>query len=108
AKFAVAHGEAVGIGMVVEARLGELLGITERGTATRIRTAVDLYGLPTAPPPDASADALLAAMQDDKKARSSAIRCVLPSRIGAAHGNAKTGWTVQVSEEAVREAIGGS
>lgn len=93
-KFEVLHGEAVAIGMMCEARLGERLGITAAGTAERLRRALEAYGLPTALPRGPSASDLLAAMQVDKKARAGAVRFALPQAIGAMHHTAEGGWTV--------------
>ena len=44
------HGEAVAIGMVFAARLGESLGTTEPGTAGRLEALLRGFGLPTRPP----------------------------------------------------------
>lgn len=41
------HGEAIAIGMVAEARLGEHLGITRAGTAEVVESRLDQAGLPT-------------------------------------------------------------
>lgn len=41
------HGEAIAIGMVAEARLGEHLGITKPGTADTVETHLAKAGLPT-------------------------------------------------------------
>ena len=41
------HGEAVAIGMCAMARVGEKLGITEKGTAKRIKKVCRLFQLPT-------------------------------------------------------------
>lgn len=40
------HGEAVGIGMVLEARLGEAVGVTAKGTAARIVGLPEQFRLP--------------------------------------------------------------
>jgi len=40
------HGEAVGVGMLMTARLSEALGITARGTAARIEACLSHYRLP--------------------------------------------------------------
>ncbi len=44
---ALSHGRAVGIGMVMAAQVGESLGVTEMGTAARIRRVLENYGMPT-------------------------------------------------------------
>lgn len=107
ARFAVLHGEAVAIGMAYESRLAEALGIAQRGTAARIRSLLERYGLPLDLPETATAvDDLLTAMQLDKKSRKGTVRFALPSAVGAMHGNAHSGWTVAVAEEQIREVLG--
>jgi 3-dehydroquinate synthase len=104
-KFEVLHGEAVAIGMVSEARLGERLGVTVAGTAERIRRALEAYGLPTALPRGPSADDLLRAMQVDKKARAGALRFALPQGIGAMHRAPGDGWTVAPDPRAIADIL---
>lgn len=107
-RFAVLHGEAVGIGMICEARLGERLGITAAGTAERLRRALAAYGLPTALPNGPTASDLLAAMQVDKKARAGAVRFALPQAIGEMYHSSKEGWTVAPDPTAIAEILAAS
>lgn len=82
----IAHGEAVAIGMVAAARLGEALGATGRGTADRIAALLARLSLPTRPDPAApgfSREAIAGAMLSDKKKCGDRIRFVLLDRIGA-------------------------
>ena len=106
AKFATLHGEAVAIGMAYEARLAEALGIAEPGTADRLRRLLERYNLPLELPQSATADALLAAMQLDKKAREGTVRFALPQAIGRMYADGKS-WTVAAPESVVREVLGG-
>jgi len=106
AKFATPHGEAVAIGMAYEARLAEALGIAEAGTANRVQRLLERYNLPLDLPASATVDALVAAMQLDKKARESAVRFALPQAIGRMHADGKS-WTVAASEDVVRDVLGG-
>jgi len=106
AKFTTLHGEAVAIGMAYEARLAEALGIAEPGTADRVRRLLDRYNLPLELPESATADALVAAMQLDKKARDGAVRFALPQAIGRMYADGKS-WTVAAPEGVVREVLGG-
>jgi 3-dehydroquinate synthase len=76
------HGTAVGLGMVLEARLGERLGITERRTANRLAHALEALGLPGHPPPDTDTAAALAYLTADKKRREGRLHCVLLRRLG--------------------------
>lgn len=66
--YAIPHGEAVAIGLVAEARLGEELGLTAQGTADRIAGVFRALGLPTEVPP-LDQEAVIAAMAYDKKSR---------------------------------------
>jgi len=104
AKFAALHGEAVAIGMALEARLAEVLGIAELGTADRIRRVLERYGLPLQLPETATVDALMAAMQLDKKSREGTVRFALPQTIGRMYADGQ-GWTVAAPEGAVREVL---
>ena len=101
-KYEVAHGEAVAIGMVQEARLAEVLGIAAAGTAGRVRQALERYQLPLELPETARVDDLIAAMHRDKKARGGEVRFALPRRVGEMHGDAHAGWTTPVPEQALR------
>lgn len=78
----MSHGECVAIGMVWEAQLGELLGITEPGTSFRLKTALERQGLPTVIPPGLQPEVLLKTMGNDKKAGSHGLAFSLLTRIG--------------------------
>ena len=107
AKFATLHGEAVAIGMAYEARLAEALGIAEAGTADRVQRLLERYNLPLDLPASATVDALVAAMQLDKKARESAVRFALPQAIGRMFADG-TSWTVAAPEDVVRDVLRGA
>ena len=72
------HGEAVGAGMIMAARLSGL----EAGDAARLENLVAAAGLRTEPPAIDKAD-WLAAMGMDKKVRDKRLRFVLLDEIGA-------------------------
>ncbi|HLS48233.1 MAG TPA: 3-dehydroquinate synthase [Gemmatimonadales bacterium] len=65
--YAVPHGEAVAIGLVLEAAIGEAIGRTEPGTRRRIESVLDGLGLPVTLPSGLSAESLLPAFGRDKK-----------------------------------------
>jgi 3-dehydroquinate synthase len=99
--YALAHGEAVAIGLVTECRLAESMGLAEPGIADAVAQLLERLGLPVALPGFSPAR-LLEAMATDKKNRGSRIRFALPVSIGAmAPGE---GWTVAVLEPEI-EAI---
>ncbi len=76
------HGEAVGLGMVVAARLGERLGVTEAGLADRTVALLEALGLPTGGLRLDPAR-VRELISRDKKARAS-VRVVLCKRPGEA------------------------
>ncbi|HEV8265402.1 MAG TPA: 3-dehydroquinate synthase [Gemmatimonadales bacterium] len=104
-KFEVLHGEAVAIGMAIEARLAETLGIAAKGTADRIVQLLERCRLPVERPDGPSVDDLIEAMRGDKKVREGGeIRFALPKGIGVMHGD-KQAWTVGVEEGRIREVV---
>ncbi|MEM7417211.1 MAG: 3-dehydroquinate synthase [Gemmatimonadota bacterium] len=99
--FAVGHGTAVAAGMRVEARIGEILGVTEAGTRASIEAATRPLGLP--PVPALDADDVLRHVGVDKKARAGRPRYVLLERIGATATDG--GFARTVPDAVVREAL---
>jgi len=102
--YSLLHGEAVAIGMALEGRLAELVGVAQAGTADAITNALRAAGLPTDLPQPFDRDAVLEAMRSDKKARSGKMQFALPRRIGEMAG-AETGWTVAVADDQLREVL---
>lgn len=76
----ISHGEAVGIGMVMISEAGENFGITEKGTADRIRAVLRKYNLKTED--KNSVKDIVAAMYNDKKRTGSGIKFVMLHSIG--------------------------
>lgn len=74
------HGAAVGIGMVLIARLGEHMGLTEDGTAEQIASLLEKYGLPVSD--SAPLDQIVGATALDKKGLGGDLRIVLLHTIG--------------------------
>ena len=74
------HGAAVGIGMVLIARLGEHMGLTEAGTAEQIAAVLQKYHLPVSD--NASLDEVIRATALDKKGLGGDLRIVLLRSIG--------------------------
>jgi 3-dehydroquinate synthase len=75
------HGEAVAIGMVCASRLASALGRIDSELTRRQKSLLQALGLPV-DVPDVSHEALLQAMQSDKKVEHGRLRFVLPSRLG--------------------------
>ncbi len=74
------HGEAVGCGMVMAARLSQAVGLVDGAFVDRIRHLVERAGLPVVAPvldPQRNAQRYLDLMRVDKKAEAGEIRFVL-------------------------------
>jgi 3-dehydroquinate synthase len=98
--YALRHGEAIAIGMVLEAQLGELLGVTAAGTSDAIRDAVTRAGLPVRT--DLPAVDLLARTQTDKKKAAGQVEYALPARLGQFDQ-----WSVPVADQAILTVLRG-
>lgn len=102
--YRILHGEAVAMGMVAEARLGELAGWTLPGLADEISDLCTTLGLPVRIPSAFDADAVIALARGDKKARAGVAEYALPMRLGEM--NAVEGrYALAVNEALVRTAI---
>ncbi|MEQ1855980.1 MAG: 3-dehydroquinate synthase [Longimicrobiales bacterium] len=97
-QFEIGHGSAVAVGMLLEAELGEILGVTERGTRDRLQGPLTrLVG----PSPKFDPDVVLPFLRADKKVRGGEIRVVFLRRVGETDpGQA---WTRPVPQDAIRD-----
>ncbi len=80
--YRVRHGEAVAIGMVIEARLSTTLGYARPALVEEISRCLEGLNLPTELPADMDREVFFAAMQHDKKKSSGKIKFALPVQIG--------------------------
>ncbi|HEY2410866.1 MAG TPA: 3-dehydroquinate synthase [Pirellulaceae bacterium] len=92
------HGEAVAIGMICASRLAEDLGYIDAAMTQRQQQLLKQLGLPVAVPA-LDENALLTAMQHDKKTENGKLRFVLPRQMG--HVEVISG----VEAERVRKAL---
>jgi 3-dehydroquinate synthase len=98
--YRVPHGHAVSIGMALEARLGESVGITARDTARAVERVLEGFGLPVALPRGLEPADVARATGSDKKAVEGRTRYALvaaPGKLARMGGD----WTHPVSFEAV-------
>ncbi|HEY6040848.1 MAG TPA: 3-dehydroquinate synthase, partial [Anaerolineae bacterium] len=93
--FQVPHGEAVALGLVCATTLSRQLGLLLEPEAKRITNVIAQCGLPTRIPNELGTDALLKAMQTDKKRSGNQVRLVLPRALGR----------VEIFEAVTREQI---
>jgi 3-dehydroquinate synthase len=76
------HGEAVSIGMHLEAKLSQALNLIKREEVLKIKAIIDAYGLPSALPAGIDVDYMLSSMQLDKKSVAGELKFILPQKIG--------------------------
>lgn len=76
------HGEAVAVGMHIEARLSMLLGLISGREVERIRSLIRDYDLPAEMPENVRLGDIVASMQLDKKAVAGELKFILPEKIG--------------------------
>jgi 3-dehydroquinate synthase len=103
--YRLLHGEAVAIGMVVEAGLGESLGITKSGTAGTLDAILRQFDLPTRVPDAWPADQVMQAMRYDKKNRAGATRMTLLRSLGEIARSGTDEWTHAVDMDTVEHAF---
>ena len=75
------HGEAISIGMLCASRLAVSLSMIDDTVTQRQEKLLKRFGLPTEMP-DLNHDALINAMQHDKKVEHGKLRFILPDRLG--------------------------
>ena len=102
--FRLLHGEAIAIGMVVEARIGERLGITAAGSADRLRELLLRLEMPVDVPDVMAPAMILSATRSDKKARKGKVEYSLIDGIGSA-SEAGGRWSWPVEDEVVLAAL---
>jgi len=92
------HGEAVSVGMMGAAKIGELLQIMDLDDVERQKEVLQAYGLPISAP-GLNSEAIISAMTSDKKTTGGSISWVLLDGIGKAITNN------EVPDKYVREAL---
>ncbi len=102
--YTLLHGEAVAIGMALEAEGAERIGLADAGTAAAIRDALAAAGLPTRRPAALRPADVVAATRGDKKARGGVVEYALPTRVGAMVGAGGT-WSVPLDDALVLELL---
>ncbi|MGD0338559.1 MAG: 3-dehydroquinate synthase [Bacteroidota bacterium] len=78
----IKHGEAVLLGMLVESRMANLLGILDEGEYKRIASLINRLALPNILP-SLSNGKLVAFMSHDKKVKEKKIHFIIPTKIGS-------------------------
>jgi 3-dehydroquinate synthase len=103
-RYEMPHGEAVAVGLVLESRLAEHLGVTEPGLQPRLALLLSRLQLPVALPPGIDLQALVGSMLADKKNRAGEIHFALPASVGRM--SETEGWTTAVPERVIEKILG--
>jgi 3-dehydroquinate synthase len=77
------HGEAVAIGMHMEAKLSSQLGLIRQEEVSRIKALIESCDLPAEMPDEITIHDLLEKMQIDKKTVAGKMHFVLPEKVGS-------------------------
>jgi 3-dehydroquinate synthase len=102
--YALPHGFAVAIGMVIEAAAGEAASITAAGTSARIERLLARLQLPSSTNLVHSGS-LSDALRMDKKARRGRPRYALPARIGELARPSAESWTFELPDSIVQRVL---
>ena len=102
--YEITHGQAVGLGMMIEAEIGVAMGVTHEHVTADIATALAHVRLP-----DSivfhNGLPLIEATGHDKKSRSGEVRYVLLETVGKVARTEAGEWTWPVPDDVVREAL---
>lgn len=99
--YAIPHGEAVAIGLVLETRVAERMGVARASTADQIAALLHSLGLPTSPPP-VDRERVMSGMLADKKNRSGVVHAALVASFGTMARDGEA-WTYPLDMKAFSE-----
>jgi 3-dehydroquinate synthase len=88
------HGEAVSIGMYLEAKLASMLDLINDKEVVRIKALIDSYSLPSEKPQDIDVGHILSSMELDKKVVAGQLKFILPEKIGKVRIQTGVSWKI--------------
>jgi 3-dehydroquinate synthase len=97
-RFLLRHGEAIGIGLIAEAKIAEQMGLAHSDLSGRIKAVIEKVGLPTRYA-NLETETIMQLMRSDKKKQLGRLKFALPRDIG------EVVIGVDVKEELVRAAL---
>lgn len=101
--YAIPHGEAVAMGLVLETRVAERMGVAAAGTADQVAKLLSALGLPVVPPA-VDCTRVLEAMQADKKNRAGVVHAALLASFGTIARDGEA-WTMPIDLRVLRELL---
>lgn len=103
--YRLSHGEAVAIGLVIQAKIGRKLGFISERDLSRVVGICRSAGLPTKIPEYLTTSALVAKMYTDKKVWNSKIRFVFQDGIGKAKRFEEGSYSLPLEENFILETL---
>jgi 3-dehydroquinate synthase len=103
--YELLHGEAIAVGLVIQAQLAEKLGYLKHDESQRIIALLKRAGLPTEIPATITNRMLVDKMYTDKKVRSGRIRFVFQERIGSMKRFEDGSYSTPVEERIILELL---
>jgi 3-dehydroquinate synthase len=105
--YDINHGQSIGIGMMVSARVARLVGACDEGMVELHRELIEKYELPTSIPRSIKVDDIMATTRYNKRYLTEGTRMALvdePGNIWSVDDD----YAIPVSDEVLREAISAS
>lgn len=102
--YKINHGQSIGIGMMVSARVARLLGACDASVVDLHREVIEKYELPTAIPRGIDVDDIMATTRYNKRYLTEGTRMALvdgPGHIWSVDGD----YAIPVGDDVLREAI---
>ncbi|MBP3796545.1 MAG: 3-dehydroquinate synthase [Ruminococcus sp.] len=99
------HGEAVSIGLVAQARLGEKYGFISTEDRKRVEDLLDKAGLPVRIPDYIDREVLVRKLYTDKKVRDGKLRFVFEKGIGEVVQFGENNFAKEIAEDEIRDII---
>lgn len=105
--YKLLHGEALSIGMVAQAKLGEKLGFISHENAERVISLYSRAGLPVEFPDYIDKNELIKKLYTDKKVRDGKLRFVFQKEIGEMMCFGENQYGKEIAEAQIAEIIEG-
>lgn len=103
--YELLHGEAVSIGLVMQAKIGEKLGFVTREEVKRVMALLEKAKLPTKLPKTMKTEDVVQKLYTDKKVRKGKIRFVFQEGIGKVKCHENGDYSIALEEDFIRKTI---
>lgn len=102
--YSLSHGNAISIGMAVEGKIAEIMGLWQADELISLKKLLSKSGLPVELPGSINKSEMINTMKLDKKTRAGNIEMSIPSSIGSM---AKQGdsYAIKIDENIINDAL---